>query len=33
VKCAEEHDADYGIEGARGKFFGAGDEVAGGVID
>ena len=30
MERAEEHDADYGFEGARGKFFGAGDEISGG---
>ncbi len=33
VERAEEDDADYGFESARGKFLGAGDEIAGGVVD
>src|SRR5271155_4935497 len=33
MEGAEEHDADYGFKGARGKLLGAGDEIAGGVID
>jgi len=33
VQSAEEHDTDDGLKGARGKFFAAGDEISGGVID
>src|SRR5271155_3398979 len=33
MEGAEEHDADYGFKGARGKLLGAGDEIAGGVVD
>jgi len=33
VDGAVEHDADDGFESARGKFFGAGDEISGGVVD
>jgi hypothetical protein len=33
VERAEEHDADYGFERPRRKFFGAGDEISGGVVD
>jgi hypothetical protein len=33
VERTHEHDADYGIEGAGGKIFGAGDKVSGSVVD
>src|SRR5260370_31987366 len=33
MERAHEHDTDYGIEGAGGKIFGAGDEVSGSVVD
>ena len=33
VERAHEHDADDGIEGVGRKFFGAGDEVSGGIVD
>jgi len=33
MERAHEHDADYGIERAGGKIFGAGDEVSGSVVD
>ncbi len=33
MERAHEHDADYGIECAGGKIFGAGDEVSGSVVD
>ncbi len=33
VQRAHEHDADDRFESAWGEFFGAGDEVAGGVVD
>ena len=33
VECAHEHDADDGLEGARREFFGASDEVSGGIVD
>ena len=33
MERAEEHDADDGVPGAWGQFFGAGDEISGGVVD
>ena len=33
VERAKEDDADYGLEGARGEFLGAGDEISGRVVD
>ena len=33
VEGAEEDDADYGVPGAGGELFGAGDEISGGVVD
>jgi hypothetical protein len=33
MERAHEHDTDYGIEGAGGKIFGAGEEVSGSVVD